>query len=85
MENLALRHQLVVLNPFDGQTPQGQGPCPSQLRPSFLGNPQRNLVALGKGVGDRPTSNRRTLASGGIPSLLALAIASSTGSNPKGP
>lgn len=51
LENLALRHQQL-----GGAEPQDQVPYPSQLRPAFLGNPQRDLVAVDEGVGDRRTS-----------------------------
>lgn len=42
------------------------------------------MVPVEEVVGDRPTANRRTLASDGIPALLALAIATSLGSHPEG-
>ncbi len=39
--------------PTAGAEPQGKDPSPSQLRPTFLGNPVRNLVAVAEGAGDR--------------------------------
>ena len=78
LENLALRHQLLVLKRSI------KNPALRNLRPAFLGRPQCDVVAVDEGVGDRPTANSRPLASGGIPAFLALAITTALGSHPEG-
>jgi hypothetical protein len=79
LENLALRHQLLVLNRTV------KVPHPPQFRPSFLGSPLRDLVAVDERVGDRPAADGSSLASGWIPVVLTLEIAPSLGSHAEGP
>jgi hypothetical protein len=78
LENLALRHQPLVLN--------------RKVKSPTLRNSDRlfwaTLSAIWSrwttDVGDRPTADRRALASGRIPALLALAITPPTGSHAEG-
>src|ERR1700690_2454817 len=69
LENLALRHQLVVLQ-RNARKANFRNPGPVALD-----CPARSLVRMGEGIGDRTAANGGRLAPRGFPAVLALEVA----------